>query len=193
MKRIQWTALGVLLAAGPLSAQTPDRAIIVGISGGGADHLADLTTSSPAASIAPGFSLGANAGVQLTRNLAVHADFTFTKNGAWGATPFRGEDVNRFFFVAQVRYRYPLAIGLTPYGFAGLGTVSIDQLGQDTFRPTTKPAIMYGAGASYPIPNTPLQVFGEVKGFSYRWDMVGFDRTMIDVTFALGVSYRRAF
>ena len=193
MKRIFSIATTILLGTTGLSAQNPDRALIFGLSSGGADHLADLTTSSPAASFTPGFSLGANAGLQLTRNLAVHADFTFTKNGAWGATPFQGEDVNRFFFGAQVRYRYPLAIGFTPYGFAGLGTVSIDQLGQDTFRPTTKPALMYGGGGSYTIPRSRFEAFVEVKGFSYRWDMAGFDRTMIDVTFGAGVSYRWGF
>lgn len=193
MKCTNWIAVSLLLAAGPLAAQDPNRALILGISAGGADHLADLIKSGPEASFAPGFSLGANAGIQFTRNLAVHADFTFTKNGAWGATPFQGEDVNRFFFGAQVRYRYPLAIGVTPYGFAGLGTASIDQLGQDTFRPTTKPAIMYGGGASYAIPGSRFEGFAEVKGFSYRWDMAGFDRTMIDVTFGVGVSYRWGF
>ena len=41
MKRAKWIAVGVLLLTAPLSAQNPDRALIIGLSAGGADHLAD--------------------------------------------------------------------------------------------------------------------------------------------------------
>lgn len=186
MKRTFGIAAAILFAAGSLSAQ--NRAI-VSIYGGGADHLADLTTTGPAAYFGPGYSLGASVGIELNRRLAVHGDFTFTRNPAWGASPFAGEDVNRFFYGAHLEYRYPLGKGIAPFLFAGAGAVSIDQLGIDTFEPTTRPAVMYGGGVFVNLFGSRFDVFGEVKGLSYRWNMAGFDRTMVDVTFGGGVSY----
>ena len=135
--------------------------------GGGADHLADLTASGPAAYFMPGYNVGASAGIQLSQHLAVRGDFTFTRNPARGATPFAGADVNRFFYGALVELRQPLG-SLTPFLFAGGGAVSIDQLGIDTFEPTTRPMVMYGGGVAYTLPSTRLGLFAEVKGLSYK-------------------------
>ncbi len=190
MKRVSWLAAALLVTAGALSAQ---RTVFVRVYGGGADHLADLTPLGPQASFSPGYNIGAGVGVQLTERVALRGDFTFTRNAAWGDAPFAGADVNRFYYGAQLEARYPLARNLTPYGFLGVGAVSIDQLGLDQFRPTTKAALMYGVGAYYEIPRTRFEVFGEVKGLSYKWDMAGFNRTMLDVTYSGGVSYRLPF
>lgn len=190
MKRLASIVAAALLAAGSAAAQ---RTVVLGVYGGGADHLADLTTQAPVASFNPGYSLGATAGYVLNERLAVHGDFTFTRNPAWGAAPFAGQDVNRFFVGAHLEYRYPLRYGLTPFVFGGAGVVAIDQLGLDTFRPTTKAAVMYGGGVFYAVPRTRVEVFGEVKGFTYHWNMAGFHRNMIDVAYGLGVSYRFDF
>ena len=190
MKAMLRIAAAILFLATPLAGQTFRRDLVVNLYAGGADHLADLAPSGPQASFSPGYSFGASVGLQLTERFAIHSDFTFTRNPAWGASPFSGQDVNRFFYGAHVEYRYPLSIGLAPYGFAGLGAVSIDQLGFDTFRPTTRPAVMYGAGVFYPIPRSRIEVFGEVKGLTYRWNMAGFHRTMFDVAYTAGASYR---
>jgi hypothetical protein len=66
----------------------------------------------------------------------------------------------------------------------------VDQLGFDQFKPFTKPAVMYGGGLFYPIPRSRIEVFGELKGLTYRWDAAGFRRTMFDVTYSVGASYR---
>lgn len=190
MKRITRLAAGALgcaLVAAPLVAQS--RELVLSIYGGGADHLADLR-STPAAYFMPGYNFGASVGVQLTKYIAVHSDFTFTRNPARGASPFAGSDVNRYFYGAHVEGRYPLSMGLAPFVFAGVGAVSVDQLGIDRFSPFTRPAAMYGGGVFYAIPRSKVEVFGELKGLTYRWNTAGFRRTMFDVTYSGGLSYR---
>jgi hypothetical protein len=188
--RLGGGALVWALCATSLAAQ--DRALIVSVYGGGADHFADLRPSPPAWFM-PGYNVGASVGVQLNQYLAVHGDFTFTRNPTRGAATFAGNDVNRFFYGAHVEGRYPFANGLAPFLFVGGGAVSVDQLGIDRFEPFTRPALMYGGGLFYAIPRTHLEAFGELKGLTYRWNTAGFQRTMFDVTFSGGLSYRLPF
>jgi len=187
ISRVVAVAAALLLASSPVAAQ--ERSLIVSLYGGGADHLADLT---PGATtwFMPGYSVGASVGVQLSRLLAVHGDFTYTRNPVEGAQPLAGRDVNRFFYGVHAELRYPMAGNFTPFVFAGAGGVSIDQLGLDAFSPTTRPAVMYGGGLFYAVPRTRLDVFGEIKGLTYNWNMAGYHRNMVDVTFTAGVSYR---
>ncbi len=185
--RIVAFALACPVVTAPLAAQ--DRALVLSLYGGGADHLADLQ-SSPQVWFMPGYNLGVSVGVQLNRHFAVHGDFTYTRNPSRGATLFAGSDVNRFYYGAHVEGRYPFTNGFTPFAFAGLGAVSVDQLGVDQFEPFTRPAVMYGGGLFYAIPRSRVEVFGEIKGLTYRWNAAGFHRTMFDVTYAAGVSYR---
>lgn len=194
MTRIYRIAAGVaamiLLATAGLGAQ--QRTLIVSLYGGGSDHLADLKPN-PEVWFMPGYSAGASVGVQLTHMLAVHGDFTYTRNPTRGAPTFDGKDVNRFFYGVHAEVRYPLDGGVSPFLFVGAGAVSIDQLGLDGFDPTTRPAVMYGGGLFYRIPRTRFDLVGEIKGLTYRWNMAGFDRNMVDVTFTAGLSYRMPF
>jgi opacity protein-like surface antigen len=182
-------AMAAVLAALAVPASAQQRSLIFSIYGGGADHLADLRNSPPVWFM-PGYDVGASVGLQLNEYWAVHGDFTFTRNPTRGGSAFAGTDVNRFFYGAHVEGRYPLSIGLAPFVFGGVGAVSVDQLGLDQFDPFTKPALMYGGGLFYPIPRSRIEVFGEVKGLTYRWDAAGFRRTMFDVTYSVGASYR---
>jgi hypothetical protein len=144
--RLAYGALAWALCATALAAQ--DRALIVSVYGGGADHLADLRPSPPAW-FTPGYNLGASVGIQLNQYFAVHGDFTFTRNPLRGGLQtIAGGDVNRFFYGAHLEARYPFTNGLAPFLFAGLGAVSIDQLGVDRFAPFTRPAAMYGGGST---------------------------------------------
>jgi hypothetical protein len=182
-------AAALLLAAAPLAAQK--REFVVTVYGGGADHLADLQKS-PSAWFMPGYSVGASVGVQLSRLVGLHADFTYTRNPIERVAPtvaLSDRDVNRFFYGMHAEVRYPLR-QWTPYLFAGAGAVAIDQLGFDRFSPTTRPAIMYGGGLFYAIPRTRLELVGEIKGVTYNWNMAGFHRNMVDVTYTGGLSYR---
>jgi hypothetical protein len=183
---------GLIWALGVATLAAQDRTLVVSVYGGGADHLADLRPS-PTAWFMPGYNVGGSVGVQLNQYFAVHGDFTFTRNPTHGAPTFAGNDVNRFFYGAHVEARYPFANGLAPFLFAGGGAVSVDQLGIDTFEPFTRPAAMYGGGLRYAIPRTHFEVLGEVKGLTYRWNTVGFHRTMFDVTYSGGLSYRLPF
>lgn len=181
------SALACLMVTAPLTAQ--DRTVVLSLYGGGADHLADLQ-SSPHVWFMPGYNLGVSLGVQLNQYFAVHSDFTYTRNPSRGTTVFAGSDVNRFFYGAHVEARYPFTNGFAPFAFAGLGAVTVDQLGVDRFEPFTRPAVMYGGGLFYAIPRSRVEVFGEIKGLTYRWNTAGFHRTMFDVTYSAGVSYR---
>lgn len=181
------SVLACLVVTAPLAAQ--DRALVLSLYGGGADHLADLQSSSQVWFM-PGYNLGVSVGVQLNQYVAVHGDFTYTRNPSRGTTLFAGSDVNRFFYGAHVEGRYPFTNGFAPFAFAGLGAVSVDQLGVDRFEPFTRPAVMYGGGMFYAIPRSRLEVFGEIKGLTYRWNAAGFHRTMFDVTYSAGASYR---
>jgi opacity protein-like surface antigen len=190
MKRLmRFAALATVLAVLAVPARAQQRSLIFSIYGGGADHLADLR-SSPPVWFMPGYDVGASIGVQLNDYWAVHSDFTFTRNPTQGSSSFAGADVNRFYYGAHVEGRYPLSIGLAPFVFGGVGAVSVDQLGLDQFKPFTRPALMYGGGLFYGIPRSRVEVFGEVKGLTYRWNTAGFHRTMIDVTYSVGASYR---
>jgi len=184
----------VLLCAGLLSASVlgaQQRTVVLSLYGGGADHFADLQPD--AASFTPGYNIGASVGYQVTPNIAIHGDFTFTKNRAWGTAPFAGEFVNRFFYGAHVEAQYPFANGVSPFAFLGGGAVSVDQLGLDRFAPFTKPAVMFGGGLFYAIPRSRVEAFGELKSLAYRWNTAGFRRTMFDVTYSVGASYRLTF
>jgi hypothetical protein len=185
--RIVAVAAAILLATSPLGAQ--ERTLIVSLYGGGAGPLAELRPDPPTWFM-PGYSLGASLGVQLTRVLAVRGDFTYTRNPVEGAPPLAGRDVNRFFYGVHAVFRFPKGRGIAPFVFAGAGGVSIDQLGVDAFSPTTRPAVMYGGGVFYTVPRSRLDVFGEIKGLTYNWNMAGFHRNMVDVTFTAGVTYR---
>ena len=89
--------------------------------------------------------------------------------------------------------RYSLNNRLAPFLFAGAGAVSVDQMGVDRFAPFTRPALMYGGGLFYAFPQSRLEAFGELKGLTYRWNTAGFRRTMFDVTYSAGLSYRLPF
>jgi hypothetical protein len=188
MRRPYVTIAALLLAATPLAAQ---RAVVFTLNAGGADHLADLQKSPPSWFM-PGYSVGASVGMQITRTFAVHGDFTFTRNPVHGTGGIAGGDINRFFYGAHAEFSYPMR-DVTPFVFAGGGAVAIDQLGLDTFSPTTKPAVMYGAGVFVKLPRTPFSLMGEIKGLTYNWNMAGFDRNMVDVTYTAGLSYSLPF
>jgi len=190
MKPVFCVAAAALLAATPLAAQ--QRTLFVSLYGGGADHLSDLKAGGAVsgASFSPGYNIGASAGIQLSSHFSVLGDFTYTRNGAWGQASFRGFDVNRFFWGVDVQARYPLANGLEPFVLAGVGGVSVDQLGLDQFRPFDQPTATIGGGASYDIPRTRLAALAQVKGVTYRWKVAGFDRSMFDVTYSVGMTLK---
>jgi opacity protein-like surface antigen len=186
--RIVATAIALAVVTAPLVAQR--REVVVRLYAGGADHLADLSSRSPDASFTPGYNVGASVGRQLTDLLIVRADLMFTRNSAWGAASFAAARVNRFYYGVQLEGRRTLGRSWTPFAFVGLGAVSVDQIGLDRFDPFTKAAFTLGGGMGYAIPGSRIEAFGELKGITYKWDRAGFNRSMFDVTYSLGLSYR---
>jgi len=176
----------LLLAAAPLAGQRHE--VVVSLYAGGADHLVYLEESPPAWFM-PGYAVGGSVGVQLNPKFGIHGDFTYTRNDVQGSGPMVGGDVNRFYYGVHADYRFPMG-KWSPFVFGGLGAVSIDQLHPEAFDPTTRPAAMFGGGVFYKIPSTRLEIMGEVKGLTYNWNMAGFNRTMLDVTYVAGMAYR---
>lgn len=210
-------AFAALLAATPLAAQT-DRSVVVGVYGGGYSHLLNLNDAGPShgtAHFTRGPAVGATVGVQLTRYVAVHGDFTYSESQARGDETFADGLFDRFFYGGHVEFGYPVGGGVTPYLFLGGGAVTIDELGSAaTVGTFTKPAGMFGAGFFYAIAKTGFDLFAEGKGLVYQWDRGGFvpmqwyitttegqaypmtlstgdfDHTQWDFTYTLGLSYR---
>lgn len=209
-------ALAAMVTSMPLAAQT-SRAIMLGVYGGGYDHLLNLNDAGGThgtADFTPGHSFGTTLGVQLNRYVALHGDFTYARNRAAGDESFAGGTFDRFFYGAHIEMGYPLPGGLTPYLFVGGGAVTIDELGSNaTISPFTKPAAMLGTGFFYPIAGR-FEIFAEGKQLIYKWDRGDFapipgdvmtsegqvyhvsistgrlERTQWDMTYTLGVSYR---
>jgi hypothetical protein len=186
--RIVVSAIALAVATVPLAAQR--REVVMRLYAGGADHLADLSSGSPDASFTPGYNVGASVGQPLSDLLTVRADLMFTRNSAWGAASFGGAQVNRFYYGVQLEARRTWGQRWVPFAFVGAGAVSVDQLGPDRFEPFTKAAFTFGGGMGYAIPGSRMEAFGEVKGITYKWDRAGFNHTMFDVTYSLGLSYR---
>lgn len=176
----------LLLAAAPLAGQGHEA--VVSLYAGGADHLVYLQESPPAWFM-PGYAVGFSAGVQLNPKFGIRGDFTYTRNDVQGSGPMVGGDVNRFYYGVHAEYRFPMG-KWSPFVFGGLGAVSIDQLNPEAFDPTTRAAVMFGGGVFYKLPSTRLETMGEIKGTTYNWNMAGFDRNLLDVTYVAGMAYR---
>src|SRR5690349_12906019 len=119
INRYLGTLAAVFFAAAPLSAQ---RSIVLNVNGGGYEHLVNLNSSgAPTADFNAGYNFGLSGGVELTKFLAVHGDFTFAHAQARGASSFAGADIHRLFYGAHIEARVPLESGWTPFAFAGGG------------------------------------------------------------------------
>jgi opacity protein-like surface antigen len=180
--------VATLALAAPLAAQ---RAVVLNVNGGGYEHFINLNSAgAPIADFKPGYNLGASAGIELTRYVALHGDFTFARAQARGASAFAGADINRWFYGAHLEARYPLGAGWTPFAFAGGGAVTVEQANGTGLATFTNPAGMFGAGLGFLIPGAPVEIFAEGKGLVYKWDEMGFNRTQADVTYSVGLAYR---
>jgi len=185
---LKYFAVAACFAAAPLAAQ---RTLVVNLNGGGYTHLSNLNASgAPTADFKPGYNFGASVGVELTRFVALHGDFTFAHAMARGTSSFTGGDIHRMFYGAHVELRYPMESGVTPFAFVGGGAVTVDQAHSGTLPTFTKPAGMMGAGFGYLLPRSRVELFGEGKGLVYKWDQAGFNKTLWDVTYSVGVAYR---
>ena len=134
--------------------------------------------------------------LQVSRFVAFHGDFTFAQTKALGAVAFENAKVNRYFVGGHAELRYPMG-SFAPFVFGGAGAVKIDQQGPETseaFNHFTRFATMFGAGLSYDVPNSPLEILAEGKATTYKWAADPFtDRRRWDLSYSLGFAYRFGF
>jgi hypothetical protein len=153
-----------------------------------------------------GWNVGTGLGVQLNRYLALRANVAFARAEVrdrrtaitlQGQQGLNGAQFNRIFYDADFQLRYPFANGLSPYLLAGGGAITVDQdrdgdlfdgdEGRDHF---TKGAGKVGAGLSYRIPDSGVELYVEGTGWIYNWDRTGFDRRQLDMTWDGGIAFR---
>lgn len=183
-----------LFGAASLAAQENGRAIVFQGFGGGASHLRNLNSTGSVADFKLGYNLGAAIGVQASDYLAVHADFTYTRNEARGAASFAGSKFDRFFYGAHLELSYPTESRLAPFAFGGGGAVTVHQAGFGaTLSNFTKPAAMFGAGFRYQFAEVPVELVVEGKSLVYKWQGGGFSRTQWDLSYSAGIAYRLGF
>jgi opacity protein-like surface antigen len=118
-----------------------------------------------------------------------------------------GAKFNRYFYDADLQFRYPFDSGVAPYVFVGGGAVTVDHsidtngdgataidqnlgLGGGSKDRFTKGAGKAGVGLSYRARNSGFEVFLQGTGWVYKWDRAGFDRTQVDVVWDGGFGYR---
>ena len=179
--------VAAFIGVAPLAGQE----FVVNINGGGYNHLTNLSGGgTPTADFKPGYNIGVSLGRSFSEHLALHADFTFAHAQARGASTFTGADIHRMFYGAHLELRYPLEGGVTPFGFVGGGAVTVIDAGGQRIPTFTRPAAMLGAGIGFAIPRSSVDVFLEGKTLVYKWDRAGFNKTLWDLTYSVGVAYR---
>ncbi|MEZ4587295.1 MAG: outer membrane beta-barrel protein [Gemmatimonadales bacterium] len=187
------TALAVAALATPAVGQ--NRAVVFQVEGGGYSHTRNLNATGADAHFNTGYSLGAAAGVQFNRFFALHVDATMARAKGLGNVAFVDHTVNRYFLGGHAEVRYPIG-SFAPFVFGGAGAVIVDQQGpeaEEMFNHFTRAAGMFGAGVSFTVPGTPLEVLATGKALTYKWVASPFDRTQLDVTYALGFAYKFGF
>lgn len=190
-RRVVVAALGTaLIGAVPALAQS-NRALVIGIFGGGYTHVNNLNSvSGQNADFRPGYNIGGTVGVQLNKIVSLHGDLTFARSQARGLTPFAGANVDHLFYGAHAEVAYQMMAGLKGYAFGGGGVVHVAQSSPQVFTPFNKPAGIVGLGMFVSVPGSNFDVMVEGKSLIYKFDRAGFDKTLWDVTYAVGLAYR---
>src|SRR4026208_1733002 len=145
LRRFLAVGLG-LFSVASLAAQENGRAMVFQAVGGGARHLRNLPSVGTTADFKLGFNLGAAIGVEVNDYMAIHGDFTYTRNEARGASTFAGTNFDRFFYGGHVELSYPTTeSGFNPFLFGGGGAVTGHPAGRSATPATfTPPAAPFG-------------------------------------------------
>ncbi len=196
-------AASVLLAwsvAAPPSARAEEvrsdgRAVVVYGAGGGFNSFAHLDAAETT-NFKTGFNVGAGAGYQFNRYVALRGNFTFARAEAQSdlrSISIAGTKFNRLLYDADVQLRVPVGGGVAPYVFAGGGAITVKHDVTPEDPDFTKGAGKFGVGVQYLIPGSKVGIHAEATTWVYKWDRYGFDRTQYDTTWSGGLSYRFAF
>lgn len=190
-RRAVVAALGsALIGAVPALAQS-NRALVVGVFGGGYTHVNNLNTvSGQDADFRPGYNVGGTVGVQLNKIVSLHGDLTFARSKARGLSSFAGANVDRLFYGVHAEVAYQMMSGVKGYAFGGGGVMHIAQSSPQTFTPFNTAAGMLGLGMFLTVPGSNFDVMLEGKSMVYKFDRAGFNKNLWDVTYAIGLAYR---
>lgn len=191
-RRAVVAALGsALIGAVPALAQS-NRALVVGVFGGGYTHVNNLNTiSGQTADFRPGYNIGGTVGVKLTELVSLHGDLTFSRAKARGLSTFAGSNVDRLFYGAHAEIAYQMMSGIKGYAFGGAGVMHVAQAGSpQQFTPFNTAAGMLGLGMFVTVPGSNFDVMLEGKSMVYKFDRAGFNKNLWDVTYAIGLAYR---
>lgn len=180
-----------LLVAFPAAAQSRGGGVTLSARGGGFNEIKDLNGPRGTIDFDTGYNVGGGIGYELTPNLVLRGDLTYTRLDIRNRSLGTGEHVNRYIYTGAIQVQTAGA-GLKPYGFVGGGLVTIDP---STAGSKTKGVGTFGAGLSLPVGGNGFAVFTEGSGYVYRLSKVrgtlqGFSRTQLDFTWSGGLSYR---
>jgi hypothetical protein len=98
--------------------------------------------------------------------------------------------VDHLFYGVHAEVAYQMMAGLKGYAFGGGGIVHLSQSSPQVFTPFNKPAGTLGLGMFVTVPGSNFDVMLEGKSLIYKFDRGGFDKTLWDVTYAVGLAYR---
>lgn len=163
--------------------------------GGGysaAQHVFNLNTGTTD-DFKTGFALGGGVGIQVHKYLEVRAGLT----GAQSHLRVNGAEtdayLNRYYVGMDLKGRFPLAGGLTPYGLAGGGVVVLHEKGT-TGGNKSQGYGHLGLGLSYPLSGE-LSVFLQGEGFFYSLSgltggmLSAYSSAQRDIGWSVGASY----
>jgi hypothetical protein len=178
----------------------PGPGMILYANGGGFSTLRDVTEGG--VNFDNGYTYGGGVGYQFNPYLALRGNLSFTRaelqapaGGPAPGSPFvPGEEVDKYFYGADLQIRYPSPIGLAPYAVIGGGAVTVDTRSFESF---TRPAGKFGAGLGYTFPGSRASVFAEWSSWVYQWDedvvldpnAANVDKTQVDSTWTGGLRF----
>lgn len=188
------TAMAISL---PATTAAQEQAVTFSVRGGGFNGLTDLADGGAADFKTVGFSVGGGVGVELTRYVALRADFTFARNELRLDGAETGDELNRYFYELAVQLQYPTEMGLTPYVFAGGGGITVSEAGVSGDSDTNGAGTL-GLGVGYTIPGTGFGFFVEGRSWLFGAEglnslMEPYDRNQGELAWAGGFSYRLPF
>jgi hypothetical protein len=186
----------VLAALGAPPAAAQVRAVSLFAYGGGysaAYNVYNLNTAA-ADGFKTGFNLGGGIGLEISKNLEIRATLSGAQSRLRQNGAETGVYLNRYYVGADLKGRYPLASGLTPYGLLGGGGVLLHAKGT-TGQNKEQGYFHLGLGVAYPI-WTRVAVFAQADGFFYSLSGLSggalspYSSAQRDIAWSAGASYR---
>lgn len=183
-------------ALAPLHGQIQLQAVTLSVHGGGYStlHNAFNLQTGTTDDFKTGFVLGGSVGLQLHKYLELSASLMGAQSQLRVNGAETGTYLNRYYVGADVKGKYPLAGGLTPYGLAGGGVAILHEKGS-TAGDKTQGLGHLGLGVAYSV-SGPISLFVQTDGLFYSLSgmtstgLRAYSSAQFDVAWSAGVSYR---